>query len=283
MDLKVGDIVCRRSYSGDVVFKIIEINRSNKTALLKGIHFRLLADAALDDLYKLESKCIQDYNDKFNGEARECINRIYKTRTVSSRNKKSRGGNTENYYEIPGKILHIDGDKDYLQECLRLYKNLEISAQGVFISERKQPDMVENLLRKNQPDILVITGHDAILKGKKNYQDINNYRNSKYFLRSTMAARNYEPSKDSLIIFAGACQSHYEGLMAAGANFASSPQRVLIHALDPVFIVEKIAYTSFKRSIKISEVINNTITGIDGLGGIETKGTFRFGFPKSPY
>lgn len=283
MDLKVGDIVCRRSYSGDVVFKIIEINRSNKTALLKGIHFRLLADAALDDLYKLESKCIQDYNDKFNGEARECINRIYKTRTVSSRNKKSRGGNTENYYEIPGKILHIDGDKDYLQECLRLYKNLEISAQGVFIPERKQPDMVQNLLRKNQPDILVITGHDAILKGKKNYQDINNYRNSKYFLRSTMAARNYEPSKDSLIIFAGACQSHYEGLMAAGANFASSPQRVLIHALDPVFIVEKIAYTSFKRSIKISEVINNTITGIDGLGGIETKGTFRFGFPKSPY
>ncbi|UNC90685.1 sporulation peptidase YabG [Candidatus Contubernalis alkaliaceticus] len=282
MDLKVGDIVCRRSYGGDVVFKIIEINWSKKTTLLKGVHFRLMADAPIDDLYKPESQCIQDNNEKYNGKARECINRIYKTRSMS-RNKQSRGGNTDSYYEIPGKILHIDGDQDYLEECMKLYKNLEISAQGVFIPEKKQPDMVENLLRKNQPDILVLTGHDAILKGKKNYQNINNYRNSKYFVRSTIIARNYEPGKDSLIIFAGACQSHYEELMAAGANFASSPQRVLISALDPVFIVEKIAYTSFKRSIKITEVINNTITGIDGLGGIETKGTFRFGFPKSPY
>lgn len=282
MNLKVGDVVSRRSYGGDVLFKIIEINRSSKIALLKGIHVRLLADAPLEDLYRPENKSINENQEKYRGKARECVNCILRSRSMNGV-KQRRGGNVEHFYEIPGKVLHLDGDQEYLNECMKVYKNLDIKAEGVFIPEKKQPDHVEQLLRKHQPDILVLTGHDAYLKGKKNYQDINNYRNSKYFVYSTTIARNYEPSKDSLVIFAGACQSHYENLLAAGANFASSPQRVLIHALDPVFISERIAYTSFKRTINISEVINNTISGMDGLGGIETKGTFRYGIPKSPY
>ena len=31
--------------------------------------------------------------------------------------------------------------------------------------------------------------------------------------------------KKELAIFAGACQSYYEAIMAAGANFASSPRK----------------------------------------------------------
>ena len=58
MNLKVGDIVSRRSYGGDILFKIIEINRSSQTALLKGIHVRLLADSPLEDLYTPERKNI---------------------------------------------------------------------------------------------------------------------------------------------------------------------------------------------------------------------------------
>ena len=282
MNLKVGDIVSRRSYGGDILFKIIEINRSSQTALLKGIHVRLLADAPLDDLYTPEIKSINEKQEKYRGKARDCVAQIFKCRSMNRKNQ-GRGGNVENYYEIPGKVLHLDGDQDYLNECMKIYKNLDINAEGIYIPEKRQPDFVERLLRKHRPDILILTGHDAYLKGKKNYQDINNYRNSKYFVHSTFIARKYEPSKDSLVIFAGACQSHYEHLLAAGANFASSPQRVLIHALDPVFIGERVAYTSFRRTINVSEVINNTISGMDGLGGIETKGTFRFGIPKSPY
>jgi spore coat assembly protein len=88
---------------------------------------------------------------------------------------------------------------------------------------------------------------------------------------------------DDLVIFAGACQSHYEALLAAGANFASSPQRVMIHAYDPVFVVEKIAYTSIFDPISIREVITDTITGFSGIGGVETRGKFRLGLPTSPY
>lgn len=86
-----------------------------------------------------------------------------------------------------------------------------------------------------------------------------------------------------MIIFAGACQSHYEALLDSGANFASSPHRILIHALDPVFIAEKIAYTPINQTVNIFDVVKATITGTDGLGGLETRGKYRIGLPRSPY
>ena len=35
-----------------------------------------------------------------------------------------------------------------------------------------------------KPDIVVLTGHDSVIKEPKDYLDLNNYRNSKYFLKS---------------------------------------------------------------------------------------------------
>ncbi|QZY57600.1 hypothetical protein K7H06_21035 [Crassaminicella profunda] len=58
---------------------------------------------------------------------------------------------------------------------------------------------------------------------------------------------------------------------------------MLIHCLDPVFICEKIAYTSVDRFVPMEEVLHNTITGIQGVGGLQTRGKYRRGFPKSPY
>lgn len=69
----------------------------------------------------------------------------------------------------------------------------------------------------------------------------------------------------------------------AGANFASSPYRVLIHAMDPVFICERIAYSSIKRFLSPQEILENTITGDRGIGGLETRGTYREGTTKSPF
>lgn len=68
-----------------------------------------------------------------------------------------------------------------------------------------------------------------------------------------------------------------------GANFASSPSRVLIHCLDPVFICEKIAYTRIDQVVSITDAIDNTITGIKGIGGLQTRGKYREGYPKSSY
>ncbi|MNG37541.1 Sporulation-specific protease YabG [compost metagenome] len=65
-----------------------------------------------------------------------------------------------------------------------------------------------------------------------------------------------------------------------GSNFASSPGRILIHALDPVYIAIKASYTSIRETINLSDVVNGTISGIDGVGGIETMGSCRKGLPK---
>jgi len=86
-----------------------------------------------------------------------------------------------------------------------------------------------------------------------------------------------------LVIFAGACQSYFEAILAAGANFASSPTRIFIHAYDPVFIAEKVAFTPISKTVDINDAITASVTGHDGVGGVETRGKFRLGMPKSPY
>ena len=68
-----------------------------------------------------------------------------------------------NVYGIPGKVLQIDGDKEYLKICLDVYTELGIPAVGVAIPEANQYKEVFNLLEKHNPDILVITGHDALI------------------------------------------------------------------------------------------------------------------------
>ena len=67
----------------------------------------------------------------------------------------------------------------------------------------------------------------------------------------------YFYEKDSgkeLVIFAGACQSFYEAIMMAGANFASSPARIMIDFFDPLVIAEKIATTDYMEYITMSDL-----------------------------
>src|SRR5690606_37730066 len=122
-------------------------------------------------------------------------------------------------------------------KCLDLYERLGVSVIGVHCNEKEMHLRIGELIDQYRPDILVITGHDAYSKTKGKKIDLNAYRHSKYFVETVKEARKKVPNLDQLVIFAGACQSHFESLIYAGANFASSPQRVNIHALDPVYIV----------------------------------------------
>lgn len=295
--IKTGDIVARASYGKDVFFKVADIFRANDGkhyAQLKGLDLRLQAVAPLNDLVRIDPKEVAVY-------WHDCLKKNADTmKRVLARRMKERqqllsmhrsaanpagdcGQNDVEGFDVPGQVLHIDGDKDYLDLCMTTYKSLMIPADGYCIEEAKQASAVTELLEKHHPDILVLTGHDGFMKGKKDFRDIGNYHNTTYFVDAVKAARNYEKSRDDLVIFAGACQSHYESLLNCGANFASSPRRVLIHAFDPVFVVERIAMTSIYDKICIKDVIASTITGFDGIGGMETRGKYRFGLPMSPY
>lgn len=283
-DIKVGDIVVRKSYGGDVYFKITDIiakNGSESIALLKGVDHRLIADAPESDLKKPALQDINADNLAYSKKVNKNIRRILLDR--KSNQGVMKGFRDDEVFGKAGKVLHIDADEEYLNTCLKTYRQLNIEVATKLVDEPEQPAVLPGLLSEIKPDILVLTGHDGMLKGQSDYSDVNSYRSSKYFIESVKLARDYESSLDDLVIFAGACQSYFEAIIQAGANFASSPHRVLIHALDPVFICEKVAFASINKVLSIQEAISTTITGIKGVGGLETRGKYRQGFPKSQF
>ena len=286
--MEIGEYVVIKSYVIDITFKIIDIKekKNKKIYILKGINFRIIADSLEDDLENVEDDFAGDKDRIFNSRVNESIRRamVLRGRGVKPSQKSQKiSKNDHLVFGRPGKILHVDGDSSYLETCLKVYKQLKLDATGVAISEYEQPRKILDYVKECKPDIVVLTGHDGVIKGTTNYLDLNNYRNSKYFIEAVNVLRNYNASYDELVIFAGACQSCYEAILDAGANFASSPNRVLIHCLDPVFVCEKIAYTRINEVVSTIDVIENTITGIKGIGGLQTRGKYREGYPKSPY
>lgn len=131
--------------------------------------------------------------------------------------------------------------------------------------EAEMKDQVVDLLEKHKPQILVITGHDALRK-ERDKSDISQYQHSYDYVEAIKNARVYQSDKDALIIIAGACQSYYEMLLASGANFASSPKRINIHALDPVYVASLVANESVRNYCDIEEIINHTSHKQSGIG-----------------
>jgi spore coat assembly protein len=288
VDIKIMDIVARRSYNCDILFRVIDIVERNgqKFTILYGEDFRLAADAPYEDLVVIN----QNERMKLSQEYRSLEEQSYRLFTQDVDLLKQRqeyettGGYAKpaNYFQIPGKVLHIDGDPVYLKKCLAVYEKIGVPVFGIHCDEKEMPQKVGQFLDYYRPDILVITGHDAYSKAKGKITDINAYRHSKHFVQTVREARRKTPNLDQLVIFAGACQSHFESLIHSGANFASSPSRINIHALDPVYIVAKISLTPFMERINVWDALRNTLTGEKGLGGVETRGVLRTGMPYRP-
>ncbi len=286
VQFQIGDMVARKSYQMDVLFRIIRIeqtSKGNSIAILHGDEVRLIADSDFSDLVavKKDEQMMRKRKDESRmNESLELLRQDYKLlREKQEYYATSQYQHQEHYFHMPGKVLHLDGDEAYLKKCLNVYKKIGVPVYGIHCHEKKMSASIEELLDKYRPDILVITGHDAYSKQKGGIDDLNAYRHSKHFVETVQTARKKIPHLDQLVIFAGACQSHFESLIRAGANFASSPSRVNIHALDPVYIVAKISFTPFMERINVWEVLRNTLTREKGLGGIETRGVLRIGMP----
>ena len=261
MSFSIGEYVTRKSYDNDIIFQIIDI--SGKIFKLQGVNVRLLADAYIDDIV------LVDFNNN-NSDDDEIIRRNVKELNIDR----------SNYFYIPGKILHIDGDRKYLDRCMKFYNNIGINANGIALKESSISSKIGDLYNEYRPDIVVITGHDAYFSKKNDIENLNNYQNNKNFISEIKEIRKIEKSQDKLIIIAGACQSNYEELIKAGANFASSPKRINIHALDPAIIASSIAFSDKNQNIDLIKILEKTKYGSDGIGGIITNGTMYVGFPR---
>lgn len=270
--IKKGDIVARKSYGKDIIFRVKRIiyTQEKKIAILTGIFQRIEADSELEDLELAEEKRIQTNMD--------VVEQKLKERIEQNKQKDYKIGIlTKNVRLtdriITGRILHLDGDKRYSEKSYRYYKKLGLNAIVKNIPEYKQPKLVYSLLKKYKPDILIITGHDGMIKRDSNYNDIYNYRNSRYFIKTVKEARRYDSENiNKLVIFAGACQSYFEALIIAGADFASSPARILIDFLDPLIIAEKVATTEEYKYITIDDIATELRDGKKGVGGIGSRG-----------
>ena len=262
MLFKIKDMVTRKSYQNDILFEIIDID--GDTAYLKGVDVRLCADSPLSDLEKVGVTSENKSEDK---EFLEKLDNYIRL----DRNE---------YFYLPGKILHIDADKDYLNRCIHFYENLHLQAYGLLLNEQDIPLHLTEYLEKYRPDILVITGHDSFNRNSKDKTNLLDYQNSKYFKEAVLKARSYEDNHEKLIIIAGACQSNYEELIQAGANFASSPKRINIHALDPAILASCISLSPKNKEIDLLELLSKTKYGSDGMGGIITNGSMYVGYPR---
>lgn len=245
--MNIGDEVVRIQYHQDIVFVIDHIE--DDLYYLVGKDIRLYATASKEDLL------LADHH-RNNPSIELCdVNDM-----------------------IKGKILHLDGEKRFLKMCEKEYKKYKVRHVCKYIKEDELSKHVFSLLEEIQPDILVLTGHDAMKKS--DVEGIQRYLNSAYYIEAIKEARRYERNKDELIIIAGGCQSYYELLIGAGANFASSPIRSNIHALDPCLIAINIASCKIDKYVNVEKIIENTYNKEKGFGGIDTRGCARKIYPR---
>lgn len=191
MIIKKGDIVGRKSYNKDIYFivdKIIRGSLNKQIAVLKGINIRVMADAPIEDLEIITKKdilnSVKNYEIDFENRIKSNIKNMTRQRIYT------------------GKILHLDGDRKYSEKSLRYYNKMGLNAVVKNIVEYRQPNIVVQLLRKYNPDILIITGHDAMIRNGTNYSNIYNYRNSRHFISTVKNARTWGINSDKLTIFA---------------------------------------------------------------------------------
>ncbi len=209
-EIKKGAIVGRKSYGKDVLFVVKNIisTKNGDIAILRGMIERVEADSDINDLEIIQKEDVREYLKK---KDEEIDNRIEKSQ-IEQQNKNYKIGilmkNTRSKEKIvTGKILHLDGDRKYSEKSYRYYKKLGLNAIVKNIPEYKQPRVVYQLLKIYEPDILVVTGHDAILKRGMNYHDIYNYRNSKYFIETVKEARRYDKENGKQLVIFARCLS----------------------------------------------------------------------------
>ena len=266
--IRKGDIVGRKSYGKDILFSVKNIidTPKGKLVILRGIIDRIEADSYIEDLEKMDKNYVKEKLEYFNKRAEKRFEELKKHK-LDIKNKRIIDK------ILTGKILHLDGDKKYSEKSFRYYKKIGLNVIVKNIPEYKQPKVVYQLLKIYRPDILVITGHDGMIKKGKGYYDLYNYRNSRYFIETVKEARRYDKENEkNLVIFAGACQSYFEAIMSAGANFASSPARILIDFLDPLIVAETIALTERYKYVTIDDIASELRDGKNGVSGVGANG-----------
>ncbi len=231
-----------------IIYEVIE--KKEEKLFLKGVNYRVELTAKIDEIEKANTKILNLEQEK---------NNKYINININRRGKKY----------ILGTVLHIDADKEYLERCLQLYKDVGIHAYSI-LYEEDFSNSVKKIKQSINPDTIVITGHDYY--NNEDLKSLNNYTNTKKFISAMLELKKVFPNS---VYIVGACQSNFEALIASGANFASSPKRINVHIYDPAIIAIKVSTTACDNVVDFLSLSNLIENLTDAFGGVQTKGKMR--------
>lgn len=253
--MKVSDLVILKRDKDPIIYIIQDIQ--DDVVMLKGYTHRIFRVTNQTEILDAPQQLIDKENK---------TNKSYeRSLSIKSKNRNIR-------HPLFGRILHIDGDQEYLDSCLALYKEVGLHADGIYIKEKDIKNKIENIILTLTPDIVVITGHDVY--NGKGVKDLSNYENTSNFIEAIRQIRKHF-ALDTMCVIAGACGSNFEALIASGANFASSPKRINIHTYDPAVIAIKVASTSCNKTIDFESCLKLIEKGREAFGGVETNGKMK--------
>lgn len=112
--IEVGDLVVRRSHGGDIVFKVVG-RGAGGTYVLKGLHLRLLADAPRSDLELVDAKVLRDEVLREEAVLSDATRRIFERRSRQRGERsmmRASGAKKYSSFDVPGRVLHLDGDTE---------------------------------------------------------------------------------------------------------------------------------------------------------------------------
>ena len=116
---RIGDYVTRKSYGGDIDFRISDIavgRNGRKVYVLRGLIYRIMADSDEYDLLRRDLGEVQkELQSRF---SQDGIHHIFNTRGANSNTKA-----TFRPKGRPGTILHIDSSPDFLDMCMHYYRD----------------------------------------------------------------------------------------------------------------------------------------------------------------
>lgn len=118
--MNIGDLVVRKSYGGDVTFRVEGLQLD--AAVIKGTEFRLIADSPVDDLIQVPYEPQSAKTRQAHIKAHQTLSRLQQNRMEQA--ERNREGLVQDwsaqqeltYFEMPGKVLHLDGDPNYLKK-----------------------------------------------------------------------------------------------------------------------------------------------------------------------
>ena len=159
MDVKIGDIVARKSYQCDVLFRVIDLKEKNGEweAILYGEDVRLVADAPCSDLVIIDERGQQERKRReieLIEQSYWLFRQDYQMIKQKVEYRATGGYRVEkDFFQIPGCVLHLDGDPLYLRKCMDLYERIGVPVHGVYCEESEMPEKVGSLIEQFRPDI----------------------------------------------------------------------------------------------------------------------------------